>query len=140
MHEVAGFEYDSSFFFHDHMAFRNSAALPFYVWNQKLQRPLQVLQLPVFCMDGSLFQYQSLNSDEAFQSLLSRTKMIKLVEGLGVLDWHEDTSHPLHPRYSEWGKCYFRYLEALSADGDVWVTSLKDITNWLDQRRRILTS
>jgi hypothetical protein len=137
MHQAAGFRYDSSLAFNDAMAFRRSTASPFFPWSRGRQRPIRVLQLPVFCMDGNLFQRPSTTTD-ALQQITARTQIIKEAGGLGVVDWHSDTAHPDHPKYAQWGKCYFDYLNYLARDDGAWGTSLETIADWLTRRLRVL--
>ena len=54
-HEAAGFLYDTSLSFDDELGFRRSTSLPYAPWSSLFNRPLNVLQLPVFCMDGHTF-------------------------------------------------------------------------------------
>jgi hypothetical protein len=136
--EVAGIEYDSSIFFSDMAAFRRSIALPYYIWNDKLSRELRVQEFPVFCVDGNLFHYNNMDYDSSLTKLVEITHRIKSEGGIGVLNWHEDTSHYAHPRFGEWGRCYFSYLEFLALDSDAWVTSIENIAMWLAKRRQWL--
>jgi len=134
-HESAGFEYDSSIAFNERMGFRNNIALPYYLWNEEYSRKLNVMELPVFCMDGNLF-YQSIEVDKAIVKLKQFVATIKQSGGIGVVDWHVRTSYPLNSEFLNWGKCYVRFVEYLSNDATIWVTSLGNINDWLRNRRR----
>ena len=53
MHEYADFEYDSSIAYNEEIGFRRNVAYPYYPWIESMNRSLNILQLPVFCMDCS---------------------------------------------------------------------------------------
>ena len=133
-HESAGFEYDSSIAFNEHMGFRYNIALPYYPWNEEANSKLNVLQLPVFCMDGNLF-YQPIEVDIAFEKLKQFVHIIKQFGGIGVIDWHVRTSLPVNSEFMKWGDCYVRLIEYLSNDSEIWVNSLGNISDWLRNRR-----
>jgi peptidoglycan/xylan/chitin deacetylase (PgdA/CDA1 family) len=134
LHESAGFEYDSSIAFNELMGFRHNIALPYYPWNEDELRKLNVIQLPVFCMDGNLF-YQPIEVDTAIEKLRKIVSIIKQFGGIGVIDWHVRTSYPVNSEFINWGKCYVRFIEYLSNDSEVWVNSLGNINDWLRNQR-----
>lgn len=138
-HEKAGFEYDSSIAFNEHLGFRRNVALPYYPWSDNLQRPLKTMQLPVFCMDGNLF-YHSIDANEAVQRVTDFIKIIKQYRGIGIMDWHVRTSFPMHNEYHDWGTAYIKIIEYLSAHSEIWVTRLDEIISWLKKREGILSA
>lgn len=133
MHEEAGFEYDSSIAFNDHIGFRRNIALPYYPWDRINNCLLNVIQMPVFCMDGHLFNHPAEDSD-AIGKLTNYIGTIKQAGGLGVIDWHVRASFPKNSKYMDWGNTYIKLLEFLSNDSEIWVTSLGEINSWLRER------
>ena len=138
-HEAAGFEYDSSIAFNEHLGFRRSVAWPYYPWSEALQRPLRTLQLPVFCMDGNVF-YTSSSVEDAVAKISDVIATIKAVGGVGSIDWHSDTASPETPGYREWGLAYEQLVRMLARDGEIWTTSLDAICDWFKTRRSRLTA
>ena len=138
-HEKAGFAYDSSLAFNEHLGFRRSVAWPYYPWSKKLGRKLKTLQLPMFCMDGNLF-YRSVSVDVAVKEIAAMVQTIKDVGGVGVIDWHSDTSSPVTPGYREWGEAYAKVVELLTTDSEIWTTNLQTIADWHADRSRLLSS
>jgi hypothetical protein len=136
-HEAAGFEYDSSIAFNEHLGFRRSVAWPYYPWNEVLNRPVATVQIPVFCMDGNLF-YTSSSVDDALEKIAAIVARIKAVGGVGAIDWHSDTANPSTPGYREWGEAYERLVKMLADDSEVWTTNLETIVDWFKARRRRL--
>ena len=139
MHEKAGFSYDSSLAFNYDLAFRRSVALPYYPWFAKEQRPLRVLQLPVFCMDGNLF-YRDVSVESALEEIMGMIANLKEWGGVGVIDWHSDTAHPGTRGYERWGEAYCQLLEALAEDSSLWVANLSELDSWFTGRNRQLES
>jgi hypothetical protein len=139
MHGQAGFSYDSSIAFNYDLGFRRSVALPYYPWWSREQRPIHVLQLPVFCMDGNLF-YRDSSVKEALEQIGGMVATIKQWGGIGVIDWHSDTSHPKTRGFERWGQAYFRLLKRLADESTLWVTNLGELASWFARRNRSLES
>jgi hypothetical protein len=129
-HEQAGFAYDSSIAFNDHVGFRRSVALPFQPFDDRLGRPLETIQLPTFCMDGNLF-YESDDIEAAVTTVDGLVARIAATGGMGSIDWHIQTSHPVNRTFRSWGTAYQEILGLLAARGDLWVTSLGAIADWV---------
>lgn len=132
-HEQAGFAYDTSIAFNDHLGFRRSVALPFHPFDPVLDRPLRTVQLPTFCMDGNLF-YVSSDIDTAVEAVGRMIDRIVEVGGLGVIDWHIQSSFPANREFRAWGIAYQEILSHLAGRSDVWVTSLETIAAWVARR------
>jgi hypothetical protein len=133
-HELAGFVYDCSLAFNDHPGFRRNVALPFRPWHAQSSRPLDVLQIPTFCMDGSLFAANQ-TSAEAVDNISQYIDAIKRVGGVGAIDWHVRTAYPANTEFAEWARAYRRVLDRLAADRELWVTNLGALANWVIGRR-----
>lgn len=136
-HERCGFEYDTSIAFNDELGFRRNIALPYYPWSDALSRPINVVQLPVFCMDGNLF-YKPIKAEDAVEKLSGYIEIIKKYGGLGVIDWHDRTSYPKNKEFWGWGEVYIGTLNYLHNNPDIWVTNLGSIASWIKKRESIL--
>ena len=136
-HEVAGFRYDSSLAFNDHVGFRRSAGLPFHPYDEAEERPLRTWQLPPFCMDGNLF-YGSDDVGAAVRTVAEQVDQIVSVGGFGSIDWHIQASVPRSVEFRPWGVAYGEILAMLAARDDVWVTSLEEVHAWVERRDRDL--
>lgn len=138
-HEESGLEYDLSLGFNDNIGFRRSVALPFHPWDSVHLRPINVLQIPTFCMDGNLF-YQETTVDEAVTRLKSIISTIKHLGGVGAIDWHVRTSYPGNTEYENWGKAYLRILDWLATDEEIWTTCASEVNAWVRKRQGMLRS
>jgi hypothetical protein len=133
LHEQAGFAFDASLAFNDHLGFRRNVALPFRPWDPLEQRPLRTVQLPTFCMDGNLF-YGGSSVADAVQQVERYLEAIKAVGGFGSIDWHVRSSIPANPEFHTWGEAYLAILALLAADPELWVTSLDEVAAWVESR------
>lgn len=137
MHEFAGFEYDSSIAFNDSLGFRRNIALPYFPWDEGNGCKLNIMELPVFCMDDHLF-CRPIEIYAAVDELKKFLETIKQLGGVGVIDWHVKSSYPKNSKYLNWGKTYIKLLEHLSNESEIWVTSLGNISDWLKNRSKTI--
>ncbi|MFT4679115.1 MAG: hypothetical protein ACI9RU_001887 [Litorivivens sp.] len=133
-HEEAGFKYDSSIAFNDHLGFRYSTAFPFYPFHSGLKRKIDVLQIPVFCMDGNLFYDDSMTVEKAIEEVSKQLDTLVDLEGIGSIDWHTRTSYPKGPTFHKWGSAYIEILDLLASRKEIWVTSAEEFYAWWMQR------
>ncbi|MEI8334575.1 MAG: hypothetical protein WCH74_12115 [Chloroflexota bacterium] len=138
-HEQAGFAYDSSLAFNDHLGFRRSVALPFHPFDPVLHRPLRTLQLPSFCMDGNLF-HASTDVDPAVAAVSDMIERIVDGGGIGTIDWHIQTSYPGNREFRVWAVAYQAILDMLAGRQDIWVTDLGAIERWVSCRAAALVA
>ncbi len=129
LQENAGFAYDSSIAFNENMSFRRNIALPYHPWDDEENHAMNILELPVFCMDGNLF-YHSNNIDSALKKLTGFISKLKASGGMGVIDWHVRTSYPRNSPFLSWAVCYDKLLKYLSNDREIWVENLLTLHDW----------
>jgi hypothetical protein len=134
VHEAAGFRYDSSIAFNDHVGFRRSTSLPFHPFDAPSSGPLRLRELPVFAMDGNLF-YHSNDVEAAVATIAAGFDDLAEVRGMAVFDWHLQACVPTRSAYAPWAEAYQAVLDLLAARPDVWVTDLGSIDRWWSERR-----
>lgn len=83
-----GIEYDSTLGFAAHEGFRNSYCLPFRLYDFEADRMLNIWEIPLLVMDGTLFDYRSLSYPEALASVEKLIREIKHFHGVFTLLWH----------------------------------------------------
>ena len=132
-HEAAGFRYDSSIAFNDHVGFRRSAGLPYRPFDPAAERPLATWQMPPFCMDGNLF-YASDDVEAAVATVSGVVDEIAAVGGFGAIDWHIQASVPRSVEFHGWGVAYVEILAMLAARPGIWVTSHEEVLAWIESR------
>ncbi len=133
-HAAAGFRYDSSIAFNDHIGFRRSTSLPFQPFDERSGAPLGLRELPVFAMDGNLF-YHSDDVERAVSAIAAGLDEVAAVRGMAVFDWHLQACVPTQSAYAPWAEAYQAVLDLLAARTDVWVTDLGSIDRWWTERR-----
>lgn len=131
--DAAGFRYDSSIAFNDHVGFRRSTSLPFHPFDATADEPLRLRQLPVFAMDGNLF-YRSNDVEAAVATISDGLDEVAGLRGLAVFDWHLQACVPTRSAYAPWAEAYQAVLDLLAARTDVWVTDLGSIDRWWSER------
>ena len=136
-HEQSEFKYDSSLAFNDHIGFRYNTALPFFPYNSHLKRKVNVLQIPMFCMDGNFFRNKNVTIEEALSEIKKYIFEIKKNNGVGAVDWHVNTSYPGGPTFKKWGNAYLELLDYLEKDTEIWVTDCADFEDWWNNKRKL---
>ena len=90
--EAAGFDYDSSLAFAEHEGFRCGCSFPFRPYSLAEERPLDLVELPLAVMDGTLQEphYRALaapDAERAAAAVLSRA--LRSGGAVGLL-WHNN--------------------------------------------------
>lgn len=123
-HARAGFSYDSSFAYNEHIGFRLGIAAGFYPMSENNDSVTGCMEIPALCMDGN-FDYRRRGYAEKTVSAIEKyISLLKETRGTGALDWHTDTSVPVNKRNPEAAYTYRSVLEMLAADKEILVTNL----------------
>ena len=128
-HDAAGFRYDSSVAFNDHVGFRRATSLPFHPFDETLAAPLRLRELPVFAMDGNLF-YGSSDVDAALATIEAGLDRIERVNGMAIFDWHLQACVPTGSKYDPWAEAWQALLDLLAVRPATWVADLGSIDRW----------
>lgn len=109
--EKAGIIYDATLTYADHAGFRCGICLPFKPFDILDNRVLNIWEIPLTVMDGSLqnLAYQNLTPDEGYEVICNLIDRVKKVNGVFVLLWHNSAFDP-DSGWSGWGKVYNRTL------------------------------
>jgi len=138
LHEQAGFEYDSSLAFNDHVGFRFNVAHAFYPFDKARMSKVETLQIPMYCMDGNLFKNKEDTPKLTSIQIKKFIDTLKTNWGVGSINWHIRTSFPSGTKYRNWGLGYLMFLEELSKDKEIWVTDCKSFYNWFRKKTEYL--
>ncbi len=109
--EQNGMEYDSTLSYADHEGFRCGTCHPFHPWDLEKNRPMDILEIPLIVMDGTLRQYRKLTPQEGEERILTLAQRCKNVNGVFTLLWHNTS---LFGDWKEWGDMYQRVLPKLA--------------------------
>lgn len=109
--EKAGLKYDTTLSFADHEGFRCGICFPYKPFDILRNRVLNIWELPLIVMDGSLFNYQNLIPEEGFQRIKTLVDTIKKYHGVFVLLWHNSSLNDL--KLPGWIRVYKETMEYL---------------------------
>ena len=88
LQEKVGLKYDTTLGFAGHEGFRNSYCLPFKLYDFENEKMIDVWEIPLTVMDGTLFGYRNLSIQEAKKSLLQLIGEVKKFHGIFTFLWH----------------------------------------------------
>lgn len=114
--EAAGIKYDSSLGFAENIGFRNSICSPFYLYDNKNDRPTEVLEIPLAVMDTTLDRKGYLGTGPgSFQTARLIIDEVKKYNGVFTLLLHNNYFSPYkHKGYREF---YTEIIDYLNKEG-----------------------
>ena len=83
-----GFLIDSTLAFADREGFRRGTCLPFRVFDVEKNEELELWEMPLCVMDGTVFNYRQLAEDEALRVTIELMQWCKRFGGVCVGLWH----------------------------------------------------
>ena len=125
--EKAGLKYDTTLSFAEHEGFRCGICFPYKPFDILENRVLNIWELPLIIMDGSLFDYQNLTPEEGFQQIKNLIDTVKKYNGLFVLLWHNSSLDDL--KLPGWIEVYEKTIEYLGRK-NVFNAPAKGIIDW----------
>jgi hypothetical protein len=122
LHERLGFRIDSSLGFSTREGFRHGTCLPFQPFDIPANEPLDVWELPLALMDGTLFTHRNLDAAAGRRVTRDLMRVCRRYGGVFVGLWHntawDSFDHPLNgPHFEE-------TLDAAREEG-AFITSLR---------------
>ncbi len=121
--EDCGFDYDTTVGNNDKLGFKLGLATPFHPPDEQW-RPMRLLELPLSLMDTTLWGYLKKSEEEGHEDVRKAMGMVKEVEGLFTLLWHQEAVR------MRGGRIYWDILKELGRRKDVFVGSGEDIATW----------
>ena len=109
--EQLGLTYDSTLGYADHEGFRCGTCHPFQVFDIKENRILNLWEIPLIVMEGTLKQYRQLSPIEGENEVLKLAQRCKQVNGTFTLLWHNSS---LHREWQTWGEMYQSVIPKLA--------------------------
>lgn len=128
----AGFHYDCTYGYPDHVGFKNNCAHPFRPIDVNNKNELSILEIPLVIMDGTISDYMGCPFETHFEKGWEICKRVldkvKQVGGGASIVWHSDQFNDcLYPLS---GKFYERILQ-YGKEHNAWMTSGKNIHEYL---------
>lgn len=102
IHQSAHLYYDTTIGFAEHEGFRNSYCLPFRMYDHDSDQMMNLWEIPLTVMDGTLFEYRKYSFKEARGWIMKLLDEIIKFNGVFVLLWHNGQNNEfLRPGISE---------------------------------------
>jgi hypothetical protein len=112
MWENAGLAYDSTLSYADHEGFRCGTCHPFHPFDIEHNRQMNLTEIPLIVMDGTLRQYRGLTPEQGRDRILCLAERCKQVGGVFTLLWHNLS---LQGEWEPWVPVYRDILPCLAA-------------------------
>jgi peptidoglycan/xylan/chitin deacetylase (PgdA/CDA1 family) len=126
----AGFLYDATLGFADHVGFRCGICLPYQPFDVVENRKLNIWELPLIAQDATLqsVNYQNLPPDNAYREIVKHIDKVKGLGGVFVLLWHNSSFDPLGG-WTSWKQVYEKALRYISRQ-NAFVETSGNIIKW----------
>ena len=131
--EMAHFSYDSTLGYNEALGFRAGIAAPYRPWDHELDEAMDLMELPLTVMDGTLFRTLLLNGPQAARRTVEQLQIVEDVGGLAVLLWHPNGAAEEH--FPGWWSSYREVLDYLSGRS-AWVATAGEIDQWWREREK----
>ncbi|MHA1428085.1 MAG: polysaccharide deacetylase family protein [Candidatus Helarchaeota archaeon] len=126
--KTAGFKYDTTFGYPDCVGFRNGICYPFKPYNLNTDQYIDILEVPLTIMDGTLDLYMQLNTQNAWQIIKSIINVVKKNMGVLTILWHN--TNLIDDRIKFYEKI-LRYCD----ENNAWLTSCEEIWKWWGENK-----
>lgn len=127
--EMCGLAYDSTLAYADHVGFRAGTCIPYQPWLLSLNRPADLLEIPLLSMDRTLLHYMGLSEEASVETVRRCVRRCRAVGGVFTIVWHNNTL--LEPKYRS---LYMKILREL--DGAETLDWKRECTPALDHASR----
>ncbi len=109
--ERLGFAHDSTLTFAGHEGFRCGTCHPYRPFDMEANREIDLEEIPLIVMDGTLRQYRRLTPEEGTRRVLELAERCRRVEGTFTLLWHNTS---LDEEWEPWGRAYEEMVAGLA--------------------------
>jgi hypothetical protein len=131
--EAAGLAYDSTLGFADHEGFRGSICHPFQPFDLIENRVINLWEIPLTVMDGTLASYRGLSAEEGQAILDKLLGTVEKYNGVFVLLWHNAYMCDLFT--PDWKECFEGFYQKI-ASKKALAGSVSDIlASWRESAR-----
>lgn len=89
--EKCGLAYDSTVGYARQVGFRAGTCIPYRPWSLRLNRELNLLEIPLIVMDGTLVEHRKLRLEESIETVNRLVSRVEMVGGVFTLLWHNSS-------------------------------------------------
>jgi len=119
----AGFRYDSTLGYSETVGFRNGMAHPFKPFDLESGETVDILEIPLSVMDGTLYEYLGLDQPTAWTTSKEIIDQVENSRGVLTVLWHN--TYMSGPKL----ELYERIL-GYCKDKGAWMTSGREVWKW----------
>jgi len=83
--------YDSTVGYARQVGFRAGTCIPYRPWSLRLNRELNLLEIPLIVMDGTLVEHRKLRLEESIETVNRLVSRVEMVGGVFTLLWHNSS-------------------------------------------------
>lgn len=120
------FKYDTTFGYADCVGFRNGMCHPFKPFDLSTNQFIDILEIPLTIMDGTLYEYMRLDFEEAWKITERLIDTVEKRKGVITILWHNTYM------VDEMLECYEEILKYCQKK-NAWMTSGEEIWRWWDK-------
>ena len=136
-HVEAGFEYDATYGYRRVPGPRSGLAFPFFTYDNKAGKSLDLLELPLTIMDVTIFRSLGLDGVAALEFCEQLVERLVEHGALVSLLWHNNYFED--PEFGEWQMVYEKLLELLAARKP-WCAPGAEINRWWRARAEVMVT
>ncbi|MCB2354007.1 polysaccharide deacetylase family protein [Clostridium estertheticum] len=115
--EKNGINYDTTLCFPDKAGFKVGYCLPYKPYDLAKDRIMDIWEIPLIVMDGSLMQYMHLDFEESIKYIKELIQKVEIHNGIFVLLWHNSAiskEYNIHSRdIFQW---FYDYIKTCNCD------------------------
>jgi hypothetical protein len=115
--EKHGIRYDSTLCFPDQAGFKVGYCLPYKPYDLKKNKIIELWEIPLIVMDGSLMQYMKLDFEKSVEYIMQLVEKVEMHKGIFVLLWHNSAiskEYNIHSRdIFQW---FYDYIKNCNCD------------------------
>lgn len=121
---IAGFQYDTTLGYADCVGFRNGMCHPFRPFNLKTNHEIEILEIPLTVMDGTLDQtYMRLVGENKWEFIKGLIDRVAACHGVFTLLWHNTYMERENLKF------YKKILQYCN-ERKAWLTNANEIVNF----------
>jgi len=128
MQAATGLRIDSTLGFARHEGFRHGTCQPFRLFDVEQMAPLDLWELPLCLMEGTLFVLRELSAPAAWAATKRLLEMVQRYRGVAVMLWHNDLWDDLD--FPEWGPHFLRTLDYARDQGARLECNVQLLRSW----------
>lgn len=123
-----GFKYDSTYGYADCVGFRNGMCHPFKPYNRSTDREIDIIEIPLIVMDGTLFDdYMRLSTQTAWDTTKRIIDEVERCNGVMTILWHNSEM------FGDGLKLFQKILD-YCYEKKAWLASGDDIYQWYSKK------